>query len=627
MKLTRRPRSTTAGRIAAGLLAATILVPIAPAASFPLTLDPGRERPLPSATVTALERLRTLGAPKDLLRDVEKALRRPADEDYVFEGTIGFGLSAGDLDGDGREDVLATGIDYKITISFGLVPSLLFADVSYEGETRIEAVSGPDGRRLWRKKYDDLVLPLPARVGPKSRPGAYVLREIFSFLGPVEQYRLTIDALGGANGKPHWMHSYETQVVYQYPAFVARDAPLMLDVLDALPGRATDLVVGIGDVVWAGALYVDARAEVVDGRTGEVTSHPQHYRSVNWIPVPWKAGDLDRDGGDDYVVFTSPGTTGGGDATDIGTTALARNGRDGSAVWSVSPFDVRDIAWVYPLGHLTRDRVPDLGVVTADDRGDLQTVLVDGSDGSRLWAKAGAWPYAPGDVNRDGRRDVILRAMHFAWDKDEQRFVSAAHTPGGKRLWRRVIRQRFKRGSCADDFCWTWAWAGWQEVGDIEPDGVEDMWVTLGVEGDTTPLKVTSHTIAARTGKTLLQGGEGFLALDRPLVGRGTDSIDVAVDTERVQVTARRGNDGSRLWTTDLRTSGRWPRKDLLRFAQSAALTGGDCADLVLVVGAPKRSFLAAFNGRDGSVLWSRTLSGKRIDMRSENRAAATSCG
>lgn len=624
MGLRRRSRRVRGAIIAAAVIA-TLGAPSLPAASSPVAVDAAASHAGPTMTLTALERLRRLGAPSDLLRDIERAVRRPTDEDYVFEGTVGFGLPAEDLDGDGREDVLATVIDYRITISFDTVPSLLFADISYEGETRIEAISGPDGRRLWRSKYDELVLPLPARVGPKGRPGAFVLKEVFSFLGPVEQYRLTIEAINGATGKALWTRDYDAQVLYQYPVLVAKGIPLGIDVLDALPGRATDLVLGTGDVVWGGALYVDGGVEVVDGRNGKAAVHPQRYRSANWIPSPWRAGDLDRSGGEDYVVFNSPGASGGGGATDLGVTALARGGRDGAPLWA-APLPLEDLAWPYPLGDLTGDRVPDLGVVTGGERG-LDTILVEGADGAAGWRKPGAWPYAPGDINRDGKTDVILRAMGVAWNKGEQRFVSAAYTAGGKGLWRRVIRQRFRQGPCRGDFCFTWAWGGWMEVGDIEPDGIDDMWATLGVEGDTTPLKVSSHTIAGRSGESVLRGGDGFLALDGSLHGRGTDALDLVVHRDRAEVAARRGNDGAHLWTSTLRTSGRWPRKDLLRLAEAARLTGSDCADVVLVISAPKRSLLAALRGRDGSVLWSRTLSGRKIALQSESRPVMTSCG
>ena len=275
-----------------------------------------------------------------LLRTRSDALEEeppPSDPDPDPEpaGTITFPSAAGDLSGDGLDDVLA--LDIKLP----------------QETVEIRALRGTDGDQLWKRRLDEAadvaVMPASDLTGDGIEDlillGLDVLEETSLFDCPEEEpqdhcrvdyeanYTWLTGVLDGSDGKLRWSE--------RYPA--SQEFHFLFDSQD-------------------------------DVATSEATSE-ESLRSSNLILWPYLSGDHTRDGFDDLVlesvdlnydidsesrrtvvVDQDEGTF----EVDSATRALVIRGSDGDTIFSRSSVRGPTIATLEPVGDLVGDPAPDL---------------------------------------------------------------------------------------------------------------------------------------------------------------------------------------------------------------------------------------------------------------------------
>ncbi|MDQ3956949.1 MAG: hypothetical protein M3273_01370, partial [Actinomycetota bacterium] len=209
-----------------------------------------------------------------------------------------------DVTGDGSEDVLS--VDNYI--AFTMEPGVLFPSIEYEVRVILRALDGATGELLWTKRAryrNGYMEAIEARTGPGGDNG-FALLVFDGALGTIQQREFTIRTLTGG-GNRVWARTWEATVVDEFPAYSYVNVPVTLGVFDAVEGRSTDYLVGLGNIVVAGVAWVaDVRAVSVEGAGGLENEHPAHEVGAGTVlPTPWAMGDLSGDGLDDYV-FVNP---------------------------------------------------------------------------------------------------------------------------------------------------------------------------------------------------------------------------------------------------------------------------------------------------------------------------------
>lgn len=554
----------------------------------------GQPEPRPKAYfLQSLEMLRRLGVPASFLSGLSR-------RETVFEGSEFFSEIAGDLNGDGRDDVFAIALDYRIKFGEGAA-SLIFDDFSFEAKTVVAAVSGASGDILWEQKYDDFVWPSAMEFGGGTR-GALLIHGLLSMLGPISQHELVFDAVDGATGKSRWVRSYEFVTLGTGFGAAGHDAPLWFDIFDGTGNGADDILLAVGTFAATyGGFVVTIRTLVIDGATGDEREHPAQDVGANWLPLAFGVDDLDGDGKDDYVVSLSTVPGAGNDRV------VARSGRDGTEIWRAQGYDFSYIAWVYRLADIDRDGTSDFAITTfkSPESWSLDSLLVGGATGDLRWRRPGGWPSSPGDIDGDDHPDVIARDADVFFGKGKFVFEHSAYTGTGKRLWAHRIESRYKPHRCRNS-CSAGAGIGFWEVGDLQPDGVTDSFVYEAVEQNPGEDRVFAFTLDGKTGARLLSGEEGFYALGVAVDGHGTDVAQVDVDKRSVSVSAARGSNGTTLWRSNLTYD--LPSRLRDPWLLGANLDHDRCGDILVVLDARRGGHLIALSGSDGTLLWWRSV-------------------
>lgn len=518
-----------------------------------------------------------------------------------------------DVTGDGAGDVLV--LDYEITPV--LTPGVIIPSFSFRTDVKVRVLDGRDGDVLWTKKahfengFLDVV---EARVGARGDNGFAIL-VYDGAVGPVEQRRYTIRAVS-ARGKALWARHYESVLVQSFPAYAYANVPIAMEPFDALKPRPTDFLVGLGDVVWAGTGYAaDVRALTVEGARGEETAHPGREVTVGTdLPYPTATRDVSGDGLDDYV-FLNPmeQVVRGEEGPETGGAIRALRGNDGSVIWETAfDFSGTIAVWVFAGPDLAGSPAADF-MLTAwvDDEqrmesgDDWDLYLVDGSNGSVGWRKRGGWPYFPGDVDGDGRGDVISRAV-MTRGRRSSSVLMRAITWTGETIWTRKHLTEADPPPCGAA-CWTFYGVGFDEAGDLQRDGLVDSWVWLSIEHDPGPQSFHRYVVDARTGARSFVSGRDLFATGGSFDRRGDDLAFLRLARDGI---AARGVDwsGRTVWESTLEVplgSG-----DVELQAKATRLDADGCADLLVGIGGRRGQYVAVVDGGDGSLLWSRVLDG-----------------
>lgn len=574
--------------------------PVAPASVQPL-----RDRPEGAATDAqewrraweqAGAELRPVGDLATWLAaaDVDFA-QAPAEPENPLSG-LGFihGFTqAGDLDGDGSEDVLAFGQLYDAATPTS------------------HALSGADGTELWRVPGNanfygsPTLIPLgegSGVLGATFLPGETVYQGRCDAEGCEETrtsaFSWQVVARAGATGEVLWERVYEgtedssfqdqsTAQGFSYSqVYDATDQNLVV-----LPGPDLDgdgvaeVLVSRGDVhreseqsytdgfggssSHSETLRATIVAEALSGATGE----PLLTRVLPDVPatgVLRGAGDVDGDGVEDLLIeqrsqpaFAQTCTFGlGGSQTcdEVGERPRLEvellDGASGDPVWRHVAPDVQDASLEGARADLDGDGGLDLLVTERRyDRPESALTAIAGADGRVLWRRAVsgfAVPLAVTPLDADGDVDVLLAVFPQSFGGPVAPSVTVERLDGSTGAVLLATTSTASDFDPATDY-------GYAEVtspGDGDADGSADAAVTIEIlDFEANAGRASLVLESGRTGARIFERQDGgFLRAAGDLDGDGGDdglAYRADFQTGAATVEALRLRDGSTLWATE----------------------------------------------------------------------------
>lgn len=531
-----------------------------------------------------------------------------------------------DLSGDRVDDVMS--VDYAVQTS---------ADHVVINESMELAVfNGKNGRKLWSKTYklgQGWGTPLSARVGSTGRNGVVVLlaeEEKLSFVG--------LDSSGSQ------VYSQEFEMARRFPDPVAPYTDVAsYGLLDALPGPATDVMVGVADVsefpTPPGVPGVAAvmTTKVIDGSSGELVTHLEPEIGLGRVPKPMPAPDLDADGLDDVVIaYVLPDVsldpeTGLPEVPNVESEYLrARRGQDGSKIWTSDPLELGEPTESYfdqpylkiedALGDVTSDERPDVlleryptpfgeFVLSSPDK-PARFLFVSGANGSYIWDKEADDSALVGDLDSDGDRELLF-ANEYKAKKIRGTRLMAYEGTGHVLYERRIPAEADPWG----DREWEGVSSDLSLTGDVDVDGTGDVFLyqTLWVSDKNSTMGMTLRPliVSSLEGRTLGPRLEQDRPLRSSVDGRGTDLMRFPYRGPPSAVRVMDGLTRRMVIRTDLDIPMTLPTEDDWLSSLIAFHADRDpCADLVALVQNDKNSFLAVIDGASGRIKWSHRLVG-----------------
>jgi hypothetical protein len=528
--------------------------------------------------------------------------RRVYTQDY-FENSINPSVTssgtfiqpkpAGDLDGDGTDDVL---------VGFGSYDAskrLLF--------DRIDAVSGGNGTVLWSITHDVNRHICAGGAGNLNGDDKDdVLTFTIRYDSGTDTYTLeSISALSGTDGAVLWSKDINTDlwgvwtefdfngdgmddIIVQYKSY---ESSIATDCIDEIY-----IFNGDGSLLW-----------------WETPS--------NWV-YAYPAGDLNGNGGEDLLVYSEQNF-------DTYRTAkiFAVRGSNGNTLWSKTASN-KDCVWLYPAdpaGDLNNDGKDD--VMMQYERWnpspeDYTTTIyaLHGNSGSTIWSNVSTAPdswmnaYPAGDLNGDGKDDVLLYPWKYnpSTGRYYSDIVYAKSGDDGHLLWRKTGTDMY-----------------YMQAGDLNRDGADDLlFYERSYDASTDTYRPTDvSAVNGRDRSTLWtktrSGGNYINALPAgDLNGDGGEDVVVynlnygSYDSGLGEfyadtISAVNGSDGSALWSKSCREN-TWI--DAWYVGETGDFDADGTDDVLVctyiynsISGRHILTIISAVKGDDGSVLWSKS--------------------
>jgi hypothetical protein len=358
----------------------------------------------------------------------------------VLSGDFGGIVAAGDLNGDGRADVLD---ERLVNRGISTVASMTARD-------------GRTGHELWRWHgpwpNSGSLSAVTGRIGTSGRRGVVILSEADENDGASV---VTLTALSGRSGHEVWRRRVASRP----------DGDIeIVDKTHDLPGADTDFVVAVADQGPRSLL----EPVVVNGLNGHVVRLPAHVGAGEPEVALYTVPDLDGNGLDDLVLAR------GGAHAGI----VAEDGQTGRVLWALRGSGFRSgNAIVTPVGRLTGSQAPDLVIGTNPPgfKGRQVQTLVQGSDGHILWRKRADQVLA---VGRAGPHLVAAVDLVNDLQRTKARGGAAgislrAFTPSGHLIYQTMVTLPASQSGVVD------AQDNAAIAGDFQPDGAKDVQVAV----------------------------------------------------------------------------------------------------------------------------------------------------
>ena len=462
-----------------------------------------------------VERLTAIGGAQ-LDRPTLEALQRDAllasaDGAAVAQPEFVYPTRAGDLDGDGKNDV--------ITVEFiGEQPNLF-------------ARRGLDGSVLWNAPRTHFAL--PGDLDANGETDILLLENNWSTIDPgvsTVAQRLSLRRRDGSVG---WEWTFRAMSIRRSPAeiFLASDSEWVVDVTpisDATGDGKPDLWVGTARFAQTDTGgFNEGRTftgHTLDGQSGmpfgSITTH-----ALNGMPWAIPAGDVNGDGLSDVFAITR---------IDTDRLLVSAQSSHGVVYWTAEAgANGADMT----AADFSGDGLPDLMLQAFASTTSLR-LGYSGADGALLFERPDAGYIQPaGDVDGDGGVDLIeldtadTSNLATAWSGKTGEIIYAHSFAGPDGAWA--------------VFCTC--------VGDVSGDGI---WDPLSAEVEfTDPVRMTVRTLDGVSGLPLWQtempGSDGFPGyLGADVDADGAEDIAITpTDGAVVRVRTLRGIDASPIWT------------------------------------------------------------------------------
>jgi hypothetical protein len=581
------------------LLAAALAVGTAPVVAR------GTERPAAPTFQSRLDAWRATRA--DLARKLPLAEPAggydgpPAAQEVLF--SLSYLVKAGDLDGDGGEDL----VDVLVEVSYDDL-------TGFSEGVRLNAYRGRDGKVLWTKEVPPscYAFPVFGPVGAEGKPGVLVVSYACRRADapdPVPLYAgagvtaVTLSAYDGA-GTAVWERVLGgTRGIAEFT--YAGASPVVEGVFDANPGGGADvLVANIGgaeayspvDYDYAGGGST-ARLMVVDGANGVPREVPGAFASRQYDFWASPVGDLDGDGRADVVASY----------TDVQDNVVAHavSSLTGAPLWTrtVGPADEIgsgiDVE-VTAVGDATGDGDADVALTvlaygpsspvpgSPPAGGGAFTELVDGASGEARWRKPGELSGVAG--NADRKAGVELVVGYGTYTSSAVGFAAAAYNASGSRVWS-VSRRLNVRGATDRPS------VGWSVIGDVHTDGVAELGYGIVVPAGKKTRR-DEGAVNGRTGRIIRDPAPDMWLARTALDGRGVDLYTRRVSGNVLTVTAYAGDTGRKLWKAAL------PGRGTPSSTVGLRADGDRCGDLVVGMYAGAAESAVVLSGATGKPLW-----------------------
>jgi hypothetical protein len=590
------PAFATVGRQQPGIMVSVVTGHVRPLASY---VEQGFTPPQ-AALVRRLDGLAASGVPLASLQPKVRATRGILCQSFLFvflfSSTPGL-QAAGDLDGDGRGDVIESREVPRSKEALAWV---------------VTARSGNTGAVLWTRRTslapDHWGVALPAPTGRSGRPGVVMLELGSVFNGPETDGVIDLsDHITGLDGRGRtlWQHADSGRIIWTTDTYV--HAPDRLGIAQLRSG-ATDVLVVTHDTQAGGSSTASlARVSGADGRT----THPiPTVHGDSSLPEIGSVPDQDGNRYDD-VVSASFG---------LDHAVTTYRGDTGAVVWSnaVVPLDV--FAWVEDAGRVTgalasERPVHDLVLTSArpvDNASFITPIglvgesatttvsLLTGGTGMAAWVKPGGAPYL---VGRAGPQHV--GAVGIAT-------TTATLVPGTERVTERIDTYDAKgvpvwSGSYSFEHaagdCGTGTALAFTGIGDLDGDGALEGQVLLIIT-DGQDYYDSSRTVAGLDGREIDQAWDE--GLGGSVDGHGDDRVRYRVDGRGLTVWAERGLDRHLLWTRSLPVPGGAKGAEVL----ATPVSPGRCQDVGITT-AGDSGAVTALLASSGAPRWTVTYRGK----------------